>query len=78
MTDKISIEEMRKVIERYGSERKILRQTTKPTDQTIIEMYSWIMEKDKNRDVETVRRLHEYIEKKKRMNEFAKNLQIKK
>jgi hypothetical protein len=78
MTDKISIEEMKKVIERYGSERKILRQTTQPTDKTIIEMYNWIIERDKNRDVETIRRLHEYIEKRKRMNEFAKNLQIKK
>ncbi|HYL66809.1 MAG TPA: hypothetical protein VEU72_06610 [Nitrosopumilaceae archaeon] len=77
MTDKISIEEMKKVIERYGSERKILSQS-KPTDEKIIEMYNWIMERDKNRDVETVRRLHEYIEKKRRMGEFAKNLQVKK
>ncbi|HWY36288.1 MAG TPA: hypothetical protein VNX68_16705 [Nitrosopumilaceae archaeon] len=74
MTEVISIEEMKKVIERYGSERKVLRQST-PTDETITEIYNWIMERDRNRDVETIRRLHEYIEKKKRMSEFVKNLQ---
>ena len=73
----ISIEEMKKIIDRYGSERKVLGQSNS-TDETIIEIYNWIMERDRNRDVETIRRLHEYIDKKKRMNEFAENSQVKK
>ena len=74
---KVSIEEMKKVIEEHGSERGILGQSDL-TVEAISEVYHWIKEKEMKRDEETIRRIHEYIAKKKRMNGFIENLEPKK
>jgi hypothetical protein len=61
---KVSIEEMKKVIESHVHERKTLEQPNLSED-TISEIYDRIMAGDKNRDTETIRRLHEFIEKRR-------------
>ena len=76
-SEKTSIEEMKKVIEEHRSEAEILGQS-ELTLEVISEVYNWIKEREMKRDEETVRRLHEYIAKKKRMNEFIENLEHKK
>jgi hypothetical protein len=61
---KVSIEEMKKVIESHVHERKTLEQPNLSED-TISEIYDRIIAGDKNRDAETIRRLHEFIEKRR-------------
>ncbi len=63
-----SLEDIWKVIERYGIKREIF-QTSHPTDEDILELYRLIKKQIRDRrDKETIRRLREYIEKLKQKN----------
>ncbi len=63
-----SLEDIWKVIERYGIKRETF-QISHPTDEDILELYRLIKKQIRDRrDKETIRRLREYIEKLKQKN----------